>query len=235
MHTIEEWATSADAGGHPARVMICSPIRLYRDGLAEALASSGDLVVVGATGAARLSAAAEASSPDLVVLDASECDTRAAIRSLLAVCPGVAVIVLAAPETEDVLMSLAEAGVAAYVTREQPIDDLMDAIRAARRGEAVCPRRTTAMLLRRVTALASSRAALDSQRLTRRELEIAKLVAAGMSNKQIASELQIELPTVKNHVHRVLRKLDVDRRSQVVSRLSEYGLQFTARRNGGPP
>jgi two-component system, NarL family, nitrate/nitrite response regulator NarL len=207
--------------------MVCSPVRLYRDGLVEALRRTGQLVVVGATVAARLPSAAAEAGPDLVVVDASERDTTATIQSLHAVCPDVRVIVLAAPDSEETLMSLAEAGVAAYITRDQPLEELLETIRAALRGEAVCSPRTTAMLLRRVTVLASSLASFDTSSLTRRELEIAELVAAGLSNKQIASRLQIELPTVKNHVHHVLTKLAVERRSQVVARLADHASAST--------
>ena len=93
------------------------------------------------------------------------------------------------------------------------VDDLVDAIRKALRGEVICSARVTGLLFQRVAALSEATQAPSNMRpLTRRECEIAKLVNKGMSNKEIARSLRIASATVKNHVHNILEKLQVSRR-----------------------
>jgi DNA-binding NarL/FixJ family response regulator len=80
-------------------------------------------------------------------------------------------------------------------------------------------------LLERVAALAASLPqATPAQHLTPRELEIARLLERGLSNKQIAARLRIQLATVKHHVHHILEKLDVARRGEAVARLRQIGM-----------
>jgi DNA-binding NarL/FixJ family response regulator len=80
-------------------------------------------------------------------------------------------------------------------------------------------------LLRRVTALASGRAVGgQASNLTMRELQVVRLIDQGLSNKQIALQLEIELSTVKHHVHHILEKLEVARRSEAVARLRQNGV-----------
>src|SRR5437773_985410 len=84
------------------------------------------------------------------------------------------------------------------------------------------PEGLAASLLRRVATLAAEQAPVSAaERLTSREREIVRLIDDGLSNKQIAGELHIELPTVKNHVHNILEKLQVQRRSEAAARVRE--------------
>jgi two-component system, NarL family, nitrate/nitrite response regulator NarL len=121
--------------------------------------------------------------------------------------------VLAVDEVDRDVLAWAEAGIAGYVTRDGSVDDLIRAVRCAARHEIHCAPEIAAALLERVHVLAA-RGAHDTPigSLTTREHEIAELLEAGLSNKQIAAELQIELATVKNHVHSILAKLQVTRR-----------------------
>ena len=124
------------------------------------------------------------------------------------------------PDDEDPIVALLEAGASGYVTAEQPFTDLVAAVEAAANGELPCPPRLSAALARRIAALAAEkRHELGNGTLTRRQREIATLIADGLSNKQIARRLLIEQATVKNHVHTILVKLGVSRRDQVGRRL----------------
>jgi two-component system, NarL family, nitrate/nitrite response regulator NarL len=120
------------------------------------------------------------------------------------------------------VIACAEAGISGYVTREATLADLVATIERTTRGEAVCPPAVTASLLERIAVLANARRdrppLLDQ--LTNREAEIVRLIELGMSNKEIASTLCIAVPTVKNHVHNVLSKLNLQRRRDLTGYLS---------------
>jgi DNA-binding NarL/FixJ family response regulator len=194
------------------RLAIVSRIRLYREGLAASLANIDaiDVVAVAVDAEDELAAVAEA-APDVVLLDASDQRASAAVRALSAVVPNACIVALAVAETETAVIPLAEAGVAGYLTIDQPLAELVETIAAVAEGGNPCSPALAGMLLRRVRSLAGGRApegdAIDT--LTRREQQILALIERGLSNKEIARDLQIELPTVKNHVHHVLEKLDV--------------------------
>jgi two-component system nitrate/nitrite response regulator NarL len=134
-------------------------------------------------------------------------------RALRAALPEVQVLALAIDDTDESVVAWAEAGVAGFVTRDTSLDGLMGAVESVAQGGTSCSPRATAALLRRLASLAEVRRRVDrGGQLTPREREIVALIDQGLSNKQIASELQIEIATVKNHVHSVLEKLQVQRR-----------------------
>jgi two-component system, NarL family, nitrate/nitrite response regulator NarL len=146
---------------------------------------------------------------------------QAAAR-LSAAVPEASVVALAIAETEENVLAWAEAGIAGYVPNTASVDDLVSLIEQIRRGEQTCPTRIVGSLLRRVGA--SERAAKPSlpsaTPLTRRELEISRLIATGFSNKDIARRLGISLGTTKSHVHNLLGKLSVQRRAEVMARMN---------------
>jgi two-component system nitrate/nitrite response regulator NarL len=118
---------------------------------------------------------------------------------------------------------------AVYVSRDEgSIVDLVAAIDGVARGELRCSPQMAGALARRVADLAvrAGRPAPPVQ-LTGRQLEIVGLIAAGLSNKEIARRLCIEVPTVKNHLHTIFEKLDVHRRGEAVARARSQGLPVT--------
>jgi DNA-binding NarL/FixJ family response regulator len=136
--------------------------------------------------------------------------------------PAQKVAVLGVREQEADVIAWAEAGAAGYVSREGSGDDLRAALEAAAAGETVASPRMVAALLRRLNAVAHGGAAhgLDAAAtLTPREQQVARLVSEGLSNKEIAAQLCIEVATVKNHVHNILQKLDVPGRGQAAAYL----------------
>jgi DNA-binding NarL/FixJ family response regulator len=202
------------------RVLIVAHIRLYREGLTAMLQGERRIDVVGtATGADEAVAALQACRPDVVLLDTAIPDNVWIVRALVAAVPGTKVVALAVPEVEREVLACAEAGVAGYVTREGSVEDLVAAVESVARGEMVISPRMAATLLQRVATLAleQSPAAIEA-RLTTREVEILDLIDQGLSNKEIARRLTIELSTVKNHVHNILEKLNVTRRGEAAAR-----------------
>ena len=116
-------------------------------------------------------------------------------------------------------MSGAEAGAAGYLLRSDPLVELVAVIGSVARGETRCSPRVAAALLRRVATLSHERRhQAEPTRLTAREREVLQLVDDGLSNKQIARRLSIELRTVKNHVHHILEKFQVHRRAEAAAR-----------------
>jgi two-component system nitrate/nitrite response regulator NarL len=201
----------SDAGGderEPSlRLAVVADIRLYRDGLAEALSRRGFavLVAVSASGVDRVVAA----SPDVVVVDLASESWVSVVHDLLD-DGRAAVVALAVPEEEPSVLACVEAGVAGYLPRDGSLEDLVRIVRAVARGETLASPRMVARLFRRLADLAAEREEeAPAPRLTSRQAEIIDLIDSGLSNKEIASRLSIELSTVKNHVHNILEKLQV--------------------------
>ena len=207
------------------RVFIVTDVRLYRDGLSALLGRAGHIAVVGAAGSIHEGVErARELQPDVVLLDTGAGSNAGAARDLLEAAPRARVVALAAPESEEDIIALAEAGVLGYVTRDESLDNLVMTIESVARDEMACSPWMATVLVRRVQALAAARPR-PTQRLTAREAEILELIAQGLSNKEIAARLFIEVTTVKNHVHNILEKLGVSRREEAVActRVSPQG------------
>jgi two-component system nitrate/nitrite response regulator NarL len=215
-----------DSAAPIVRVFIAAHVRLYRDALAESLAREPGVEVVGMSGdPTEMLLQVRELKPEVVVLDPAVAENLDAVRRLVNRAGEIKVVVLASPATEGDIIACAEAGVSGFVTRDDSLADLVGSIQSAARGDLRCSPQTAGTLLRRVTALATDRSpgSLEAH-LTAREVEVAQLIDEGLSNKQIALRLCIELPTVKHHVHHILEKLAVARRSEAVSRLRQVGL-----------
>jgi DNA-binding NarL/FixJ family response regulator len=151
----------------------------------------------------------------VVVVDMAINGSLAAVRAIAAADPRLKIVALAIDERATDIPAFAEAGLAGYVRCDATIDDLARTIELVDRDEMECSPRVTGALFRRITALASgARPLANTQVLSQRELEVLGLIQRGLSNKEIATHLTIELTTVKNHVHNVLRKLQVGTRAE---------------------
>jgi two-component system, NarL family, nitrate/nitrite response regulator NarL len=201
------------------RVAIIADIRLYREGLAQLLGREQDIEVQGTAADSDAGVAwVTALRPDIALLDMAMLDSAATVRRLAESAPEVKVVALAVPETEPHVLACAEAGIAGYVPRDGSLADLVHTLKSVARGEVVCSPRIAASLLRRVASLAADRRPRPGIRpLTGRELEIVELIDQGSTNKEIAELLSIEVSTVKNHVHNILDKLHLRRRTEVAA------------------
>ena len=207
------------------RALIVGRSRVHREALA-AILTQGQRVRVVGTVSAREEVLARLGEdrPDIVLIDLTMDHAAQTVADVRARAPGVKVVAITLGETEAEVVELAEAGVAGYVLPDGSLDDLVIAVESAVRGELYCPPRVAFALLRRVGALAreiqgrasgedSAREAHNPLRaLTRREQDILQLVDHGMSNKEIARRLGIEVATAKNHVQNILKKLHVHKR-----------------------
>jgi DNA-binding NarL/FixJ family response regulator len=208
--------------GRGVKVLIAVDVRLYREGLAASLASRVDLVVVAAS-ATRAEARARVAelTPDVVVLDMSTRESLDLIRDLRDEAPQVKILAFGVDEVSSDILECAEAGAAGYVTAEASVDDLVVAIERITREELVCSPRIAAQLFGRMSQRAAPWAAhLENRTLTLRERQVLNLIREGYSNKEIGQRLNIAEPTVKNHVHHLLEKLEVTTRAQAVARMT---------------
>jgi two-component system nitrate/nitrite response regulator NarL len=201
------------------RAVLVSDVRLYREGLDGALSRrDGIAVVATASTIAEGIDAAGAHAPAVVIIDIAMRDSLSGVRALTASAPHAKIVAFAVDEQASDIAAYAEAGIAGYVPCEASIDDLVATIESVIRGEAVCSPRVAGALFKRIAVLAADARPADAfGSLSRREHEILALIRSGLSNKEIAVRLTIEVATVKNHIHNVLTKLHVGSRAQAAS------------------
>jgi DNA-binding NarL/FixJ family response regulator len=164
-----------------------------------------------------LAAAAEA-MPQVVLIDVSLPDGLAAVPRLRNLTPSPEIVALALSETETAVIAWDKAGVCGYVPRSTALSELVSLLEDIVSGEQTCSKRITAALLHWISR--SPRAAhlgiaVAPRLLTLREEQVVQLIGTGLSNKEIARRLNIGVGTTKSHVHNLLRKLELTRRSQV--------------------
>src|SRR5262245_44762167 len=199
------------------RIVIASDVRLYRESLAILLALDPELNVTALleNGAAIFRQDSE-SGCDVLLLDMRMADSRDACALLRIRHGGPRIVGFAVDETPAGVISCAELGLSAYVPRDGNVEQLREAVKGAMAGRLDCPPHIASSLFHRLREL-SMPLGLSSGavRLTRREREIVALIGRDFSNKEIAWELHLSPATVKNHVHNIMEKLGVHRRSQV--------------------
>jgi len=199
------------------RLAIVSDICFYRQGLAEALDRFPEFSVVGqACGWREALPMLRRRRPEVVLLDPEVGQERAAIGAVATAAGCAKIVALSVDEEADVLR-LAQAGISGYVTRDASMADVVTIIEQATRGELTCSPRIAASLLERVAVLARDIVPERDGPLTGREWEIVGLIGAGFSNREIGEQLFIERTTVKNHVHNILRKLQVTCRADAAA------------------
>lgn len=209
------------------RILIVWGVRFTRESIVQLLESDPLVTVVGQC--ANLSEAVALSPAlraDIVLLDARISEGPAAVRRALDIAPVMRIIACSVRETEDEIIAWAEAGVIGYIPRTAALADFVRLITDIHSGEQVSSGRIVTGLLRRIALSARRRpnrdGALPLPALTKRERQTAELIRGGLSDKEIARQLNISLATTKSHVHNLLGKLSVQRRSQVAEWLREY-------------
>jgi len=208
--------------GERLRVMVVDDHALFRRGLEMVLGNEEDLELVGeASDGQEAVEKAQDLMPDVVLMDVrmprrSGIEATAQIRDLL---PHVKILMLTISDDEADLYDAIKAGASGYLLKEIPIEEVADAIRSVWDGQSRISPSMASKLLTEFAAMVKKtdeRQQVPAPRLTDREMEVLKLVAKGLNNRDIAKQLFISENTVKNHIRNILEKLQLHSRMEAV-------------------
>lgn len=212
----------------PATVMVVDDHPMWREGVARDLGDRGYRVVATADGVGSATRRATATRPDVVLMDMELSDGTgaAATAAVLAASPKSRVLVLSASAERDDVLDAVKSGASGYLVKSASIEELVDALEATLRGEAVFTPGLAGLVLGEYRRMAAAPAAQQKPgaMLTDRETEVLRLVAKGLSAKQIAGRLTVSHRTVENHVQATLRKLHLANRVELTRYAIEQGL-----------
>ncbi|HTR11763.1 MAG TPA: response regulator transcription factor [Roseiarcus sp.] len=198
-------------------LLIVSEVRFLREGVARIIEKESQFSVVGLCENVNHALSVVRKHPAAtVLLDASFSNGLEALREIRAVCPAAQVIVFAVSETQDNVIAWAKAGAAGYIPTTIGFDEFLRFVESITRGEQICSATIVSGLMRLVASSPGDHSDLClTMSLTVREREIVSMIAEGLSNKEIARRLKIELSTTKSHVHNLLGKLGLQGRGQI--------------------
>jgi DNA-binding NarL/FixJ family response regulator len=205
----------------PITLFIVSDVRFLRESLAEVLPRAGPLRILGAFGGIQeVVSHLSNNQPDILLLDGAFPGGHSAAKQFRALAPKVRVVVTAVVETADDVIAWGEVGVAGYIPRTAGLDEIVPLLMDIERGKQPCSASVAGAMLRRLFNGVHPFAP-PMAKLTAREAQIASMIAAGLSNKDIARRLDIGLATAKTHVHHLLGKLNVQRRGEAANWMRE--------------
>jgi len=211
----------------PIRVMVVDDHPMWRDAVARDLTEAGCEVVATAADGGQALRVAAAARPDVVVLDLQLPDMSGVevTQGLRAAHPGVRVLVLSASGEQQDVLDAVKAGAVGYLVKSAARPEFLDAVHRTAGGPVFTPG-LAALVLGEFRRLAAGPAGEggDAPRLTERETEILRMVATGLSYKQIATRLTLSHRTVQNHVQNTLGKLHLHNRVELVRYAIEHGL-----------
>lgn len=201
-------------------IVVLSPVRLMGDGLVACLASQKEMTVCAVVNdLAALRHALSTARADLVLVDVTQGIDLYDVRSIAVEHPEAALVALGLVEQRQEVIRCGRAGFVGYVARDATVDALCDALRDVVQGRLACSAEISGGLLRALFRMdqrpAHENQAL-AQSLTRRECSVLQLIGHGDSNKEIARHLSLSEATVKHHVHNILGKLNLPRRTQAM-------------------
>jgi DNA-binding NarL/FixJ family response regulator len=217
-------AAETGRSSEPIRTLIVDDHALFRRGLEIVLVSEHDIEVVGQAGdGAEAVKKAGESVPDVVLMDVRmpRSNGIVACRAIKDVAPSAKIIILTMSDEEEDLFEAIRAGASGYLLKDIPLDDVADAVRAVHGGQSLISPSMAGKLLTEFATLArrdeeEPPQQVPAPKLTDREMQVLKLVARGMNNRDIAKELFISDNTVKNHVRNILEKLQIHSRMEAV-------------------
>lgn len=212
------------------RILLVDDHVLFREGLVSLLGGQPDMQVVGQAGSvAEAIRLAGELKPDLILMDFSLPDGNGleATQAILATQPETKIVFLTVHIEDERLFAAINCGAKGYLLKNVPIVDLLRFLRGVKEGKAALSRAMTSRLMEefsRLQALGASGGVEPEALLTSREVEILQVMATGATNDEIAERLVISSNTVKNHIHNILAKLNLNNRRQAVNFAQRHGL-----------
>lgn len=206
------------------RVLVVSDVLIVREGLCAVLGARDEIDVVSTADPRHAGDQCARLQPQVVLFDAARRESVEYVRDVVTSAPECKVVAFGVHETDEEILPLAAAGTAGYVRAGVACDDVVSVLERVMRDELTCSPRAAASLYREVATLSRRGGERPGQgaptrRVSRRELQVARLIDRGLTNKQIARALGIEPATVKNHVHNLCEKLRVHHRGAAAARL----------------
>ncbi len=217
---------SDESQQQPIRVMVVDDHPMWRDAVERDLQAAGfDVVAVAANGAEAV-ARFPAARPQVVVLDLQipEPNGVEVTATVLRHDPSARVLILSASGEQADVLDAVKAGATGYLVKSASREELLSAVRRVAEGDTVFTPGLAGLVLGEFRRMAEPRSGPDQPELTERETEVLKMVAKGMSYKQIAERLVISHRTVQNHVQNTLRKLQMHNRVELTRYAIEQGL-----------
>ena len=205
------------------KLLIVDDHPVFREGLCQMLDEIDDIECIGqASDGHEAVKLAEELHPDVVILDISMPDLNGieAARRIKTACPQTSILMLSAFDYESYILGSLQAGASGYLLKDRPLGEIADAIRLVNKGQSVLDTNVTGKIIDHL-AFSPDGSKSRPGELNSREMEILKLVAQGMSNKEIASILIISERTVQTHLVNIFKKLKVSSRTQAII----YGLR----------
>lgn len=206
-------------------IYVVAENRLLRESLVRLFRKRGDLSVAGqASYSESTPEQIVAAQAELLLLDCLDpnhkshdliCDLRESV-------PHIKVVLFGMDEDSDIFLQAVRLGVNGYVLKKASASELVDAVRSVAQGEAICPAKFCKVLFQALASETNQQAAIAEQRamrfeLTQRQRQLMSLVAMGLSNKEIAANLNLSEFTVKNHIYRVMKHVDAQNRHEACS------------------
>jgi len=220
-----------DGDAQAIRVMVVDDHPMWRDAVERDLVAAGYDVVATAADGRQAVARFLAARPQIVVLDLQIPDPNGVevTRAVLAHDPSARVLILSASGEQSDVLEAVKAGATGYLVKSASREELLTAVRRVAAGDTVFTPGLAGLVLGEFRRMATEPAADDPvDQLTERETEVLKMVAKGMSYKQIAERLVLSHRTVQNHVQNTLRKLQMNNRVQLTRWAIEHGLDGDA-------
>ena len=204
-------------------VGILTPVRLLADGLTICLRSRAEVLdVMLARDLRELRDVCAGHCIDVAIIDVTQGVNVEEVRALAVEFPRTALLAFGLIEQRQEVIRCGRAGFAGYVTRDASVESLLDAVFDAIAGRLACPSEISAGLLRALFRTAPEpQHSPESDSLTRREGDVLHLLGQGLSNKEIARELNLSVATIKHHVHNILGKLHLQRRAQAMRQVRD--------------
>ncbi|MBI5870097.1 MAG: response regulator transcription factor [Actinobacteria bacterium] len=205
------------SGTGPVKILIVDDHQVVRMGLRTLLEHQGGLKVVGEAGtAAEAIEMAQSLQPDLVLMDVRLPDQSGieACRQIRSADPGIRVLMLTSYSSDEAIFAATMAGASGYLLKRLDAEQLYTSIIAIGQGQTLLDPTLSEAVVKRVKEISEGEPSRGVDALTEREREILKLIADGLTNKEIADRINLGEKTVRNHITTIFMKLGVSHRTQ---------------------